>query len=132
MIPLDDENIKKLGEKLKELAEKHAAKERKNLKPTSHLPTISELIAEGEKLLAEDLRVKKALANVPEKAPKTDIPPSSTNPYIQARHQILSKYSEWRRNEIAEMEKTGNTDNRHYTDFTHDVMVLGDKLSNKS
>jgi hypothetical protein len=61
----------------------------------------------------------------------TSLPPSSGNPYIQARHEVLSKYSEWRRNEIAVMEKTGNIDNRYYNDFVHEVAILGDKLSEK-
>jgi len=63
------------------------------------------------------------------KKKSSPIPPESQNPYIQARHKILSAYPEWRRNEIADMEKTGNTNNRFYTDFVHEVAVLGDSLS---
>jgi hypothetical protein len=42
----DDENIKKLSDKLRELAQRKTAKERSNLKPTKHQPTIAEMIAE--------------------------------------------------------------------------------------
>jgi len=125
----DDENIQKLSDKLRELAQRQAAKERKNLKPTKRPVTISEMVAEGEKLLAEDLRVKKATIATPEKAPKADIPPTSSNPYVQARHKVLQAYPQWRRNEVAEMEKTGNLDNQFYAAFVKEVSVLGDKLS---
>lgn len=60
---------------------------------------------------------------------KTSIPPSSGNPYIQARHKILEEYPEWRRTEIATMEKTGDIDNRHYDDFVREVAILGDSLT---
>jgi hypothetical protein len=69
---------------------------------------------------------------VPSPKPKTKTPsspPSSANPYLQARNKILADYSEWRRNEIAEMEKTGDINNRFYNDFVHEVAILGDSLS---
>jgi hypothetical protein len=128
----DDENIKKLSDKLRELAQRKTAKERSNLKPTKHQPTIAEMIAEGEKLLAEDLQVKKAIGTSPEKPPKANIPPTSSNPYLQARHKVLQAYPQWRRNEVAEMEKTGNLDNKFYAAFIKDVSIEGDRLSNLS
>jgi putative SOS response-associated peptidase YedK len=128
----DDENVKKLSEKLRELAMRKTANERKNLKPTSRIPTIAEMIAEGEKLLREDAKVKAVTGLVAPTKKKTDLPPTNQNPYVQARHQILSKYPEWRRKEVAEMEKTGNLNNQFYDAFIKEVSVLGDKLSNNS
>ncbi len=49
------------------------------------------------------------------------------NPYLRARNEVLEKYSAWRRNEIAEMERLGNVNNKHYAEFCHDVAVLGDQ-----
>lgn len=126
----DDDNVKKLGEILKDLAMRKAANERKNLKPTSRIPTIAEMIAEGEKLLREDAKVKAVTGLAAPTKKKTDLPPTNHNPYVQARHQVLSKYPEWRRNEVAEMEKTGNLNNQFYDAFIKEVSVLGDKLSN--
>lgn len=126
----DDDNVKKLSEKLRELAMRKTANERKNLKPTSRIPTIAEMIAEGEKLLREDAKVKAVTGLAAPTKKKTDLPPSNQNPYVQARHQVLSKYPEWRRNEVAEMEKTGNLNNQFYDAFIKEVSVLGDKLSN--
>lgn len=69
-----------------------------------------------------------ALKKTAKQTKKTSILPSSGNPYIQARHKILEEYPEWRRVEIATMEKNGNTENRHYMDFVHAVAVLGDEI----
>ena len=52
---------------------------------------------------------------------------NSNNPYLRARIEVLEKYSAWRRNEIAEMERVGNINNKHYAEFCHDVAVLGDQ-----
>ena len=60
---------------------------------------------------------------------KTPLDPTSLNPYLLARLKILSDYPEWRRNEVATMEKTGDINNRHYDDFVHEVAILGDSLS---
>jgi putative heme degradation protein len=52
---------------------------------------------------------------------------NSNNPYLRARIEVLGKYSAWRRNELAEMERVGNINNKHYAEFCHDVAVLGDQ-----
>ena len=62
---------------------------------------------------------------------KPSIAPTSSNPYLQARHKILAAYPEWRRNEMATMEKNGDFNSRHYDDFVHEVAVLGDSLTSK-
>jgi len=51
---------------------------------------------------------------------------TSNNPYLRARNEVLEKYPAWRRNEIAEMERLGNVNNKYYAEFCHDVAVLGD------
>lgn len=69
------------------------------------------------------------IAAVAQKQRKTTVTTSSTdtkNPYLRARIEILNNYPEWRKNEIIEMERIKNTDNRAYNDFVHDVAVLGD------
>jgi hypothetical protein len=61
---------------------------------------------------------------------KSDAPPvSSDNPYLKARIAVLDKMTDFKRNEIKEMEKIGDTDNRFYADFVHEVSCLGDIFS---
>jgi phosphoenolpyruvate synthase/pyruvate phosphate dikinase len=56
--------------------------------------------------------------------------PHQNNPYFKARIKILLNYPEWRRKEIADLERTGDIDNRHYLDFVKDVAAEGDKYTN--
>lgn len=51
---------------------------------------------------------------------------AENNPYMRARIEILTKHQAWRRNEILEMERLGDTDNRFYMDFVREVAKLGD------
>lgn len=51
------------------------------------------------------------------------------NPYFKARIKVLMGYPEWRRNEIATLEKNGDINNRHYLSFVKDVAEQGDKYS---
>jgi len=119
MPPKNDDSIKKLGERLKELAAQMEAKKLKtNLPPKQ--PTISDLVAEGNRLLAEETKEKPA---------PIEVPASTENPYIQARNMVLKKLPEWKRHEIENMEKSGNLDNDYYRDFVHQVAVKGDQLS---
>ena len=119
-MPKDNDEIKKLGEKLREMANQ----ERKGLKPTKKAPTLAEMIAEGGRLLDEEQK-----KTTPKKVSTPSPIETSSNPYVKARNKILQGYNEWRRREIAEMEKTGNVNNRFYNDFVHEVAVLGDSLS---
>lgn len=135
-----DETKKKIADKYIELLNrvmKEGADEGKKIvKPTSDraglsptpnapVPSFSELIKEGEKLLAEDKKES------PKKSSKKEtLPPTSTNPYLQARHNVLAKYPQWRREEVARLEKEGDINNRHYDDFIRDVAAEGDRLTN--
>ena len=86
-----------------------------------------EMVAEGNKLIAEDEARKTQAPPAPVQAPQEKS--QSDNPYFQARMKILEKYPEWRRNEVKRMEKEGNLSNRFYDDFVSQVRELGDKLS---
>lgn len=69
----------------------------------------------------------------------TPTAPTSGNPYLRARLQILEGWMKgtdkhgrslaWKAEEIKDMEKTGNIDNPHYAAFVHEVAILGDQLS---
>lgn len=55
-------------------------------------------------------------------------PTGETTPYLRARVQVLMRYPEWRRNEVLEMERVNDLDNRHYGDFVKEVVALGDSF----
>lgn len=125
----NEDNLKRYKERLKELEGQ--------LVPSPDLPTeqlMEHLAKEGEALLAAEAPKKVVGKIVPKKQDETPrlntaLAAASKNPYVRARAQVLMKYPEWRRKEIATMERTGNTDNKHYEDFVHEVATLGDKLS---
>jgi len=124
----NEENFKRYQERLAELQREG------NLIPPPDLPTaelISFLAAEGEKLLGTEKTVGRVKPKIVDERKKLDatLSLSSKNPYVRARIVILQKLPAWRRNEIAEMEKTGNIDNKFYEEFVHEVAILGDKLS---
>jgi len=96
---------------------------RVNLKLTKQVPSISQLIKEGNALL--DTEVKKSIKA---KKPKTKPTKVSSNPYEKAREMVLSKMDTWKRNEIFRMEKENDKNNRWYDDFVKRVMEIGDKL----
>lgn len=127
----NEENFKKYQERLAELQKQG------NLVPSPDLPVpqlISHLAAEGEKLLnAETTKVVGKVRPKIDDTKKLDmaLALSSKNPYIRARIMILQKLPTWRKKELAEMEKTGNINNKHYEEFVHEVAILGDSLSNQ-
>jgi hypothetical protein len=96
---------------------------RVNLKLTKQVPSISQLIKEGNALL--NTEVKKSIKA---KKPKTKPTKVSSNPYEKAREMVLSKMDTWKRNEIFRMEKENDKNNRWYDDFVKRVMEIGDKL----
>lgn len=70
---------------------------------------------------------KRAAAPVSKK--KTATPKVATdnqNPYLRARLKILADYEDWRRNEIEQLEKTGDLNNKNYLSFVKEVAALGD------
>jgi delta 1-pyrroline-5-carboxylate dehydrogenase len=116
----NNDDFKKLGEKLREIINQAA----QNITP---LPvttpvSISQLVAEGDAILK-----KEAEESVKKMSSEADI--SSKNPYVRARIAILKRMPEWKRSEIATMEKEGKLDNRVYEEFVKLIATEGDKLS---
>jgi hypothetical protein len=129
----NEENLKRYQSRIKEL-EKEGA-----LTPPPNLPDdelIRFLAAEGAKLIAAEPKKPRVIpkeAVAKEKAKLEDVLGiTSKNPYVRARVAVLRKYPEWRRNEIRDMEQSGNINNKKYAEFVHEVAVLGDQFSDKS
>ena len=70
----------------------------------------------------------------PSKSPTKDIAlgKKDANPYIRARAELLSKMAKSKRIEIEQMEVSGKTDNRIYSEFAKAIANLGDQFSEKS
>ena len=122
MAKMNNDNLKKLKEKLQELAKLEI--QRKTSAPaTLATPvTISQLVAEGDRIIQEEAEEQVKKMSTAEEI-------SSKNPYIKGRIDVLKKYPAWKRNEITEMEKNGNINNHSYDRFVKDVEEAGDKLS---
>lgn len=120
----NEDNFEKYKERLNAFQTR-----RGDLTPSPELPLdklMDYLVKEGNKLLAAE---KKTIKPKDESAKlNKTLALSSTNPYVRARIMILEKMPALRRNEIAEMEKTGNINNSHYEEFVHEVRKLGDSL----
>ena len=103
-------------------------------KKESQASTLPELIAvlcaEGEILLNTENSTVEPPANA--KVLEHVLGEKSKNPYIQARCKVLTEMSAFRRQEIEEMESTGNIYNRIYAEFVKMVTDMGDKLSDKT
>lgn len=127
---------------------------RKPLVAPSREPTIDELIAEGNKLLAAEATNKTIFDTIIKKAndassskPKEKSKPvddskkldsalakTSENPYVKAHAQILEKLlkdpkTAWLAKEIERIEKKEIPPNRQYEEFIREVSILGDTLS---
>lgn len=94
---------------------------RQGLKPTTKVQSLADAIKEGNELLENETKQ-------PIQCPKNKSV-SNSNPYYQARLNILEKYPQWRQQEILTMEKNNNLDNRMYNEFVQEVAEEGDKLS---
>lgn len=110
---------------------------RHNMPTPDHEESIAELVAEGERLLAEEEKLKsKQKTAAPAKDESKDLTNKlgsmSTNPYVRARVEVLNKMPKWKRSEIEEMEKTGNINNQYYDQFCKDVRILGDTFSSQN
>jgi hypothetical protein len=108
---------------------------RRNLPIPDHKETIAELVAEGNRLLEQDEKkpspvVKPSVLPVPTSPMLSS---DSKNPYIKAIIQLLNQWKKdprtaWKAEEIENMKKKKNTNNRHYDEFVHEVRLLGDTL----
>jgi hypothetical protein len=107
-----------------------------NLIPSSYKiddPLLLDKLAfEGTRLLETDAKVGEKVIIKPTEAKKLDtaLGEKSKNCYIRARFKILKDMPLSRRDRIEEMEKTNNTDNPDYREFTRMIVKLGDDLSN--
>jgi hypothetical protein len=94
------------------------------VKPNKPLTDYNNRVAQFQKeeQLKIDAEMLRQKAGVSKQVKALD----TQNPYLRARIEILTKYPEWRRKEVQEMERTGDINNKFYLDFVHDVAVLGD------
>jgi thiamine pyrophosphate-dependent acetolactate synthase large subunit-like protein len=68
----------------------------------------------------------------PSKELKQKLTADQTNPYVQARINVLLDINAMFKKEVLAMEASGDTDNRKYQEFIRMVREEGDKLSNNS
>jgi hypothetical protein len=118
MAKKNTENDKKLADRLKGITLQQSASQQ----------TIKDLITEGDALLKQE--ECKPTPSTPKPAAQAPICKSS-NPYLRAKHKVLSEMHSTFRGEIEELEKTGNVDHRFYTQFVEQVAALGDKYSDE-
>ena len=117
---------------------------RKNLKPVDQSLTFEQhliqAIKEGNALLDAEAKNSKPkvpsvkspepIAQSPEKLQET-LAKASTNPYVRARIQMLTKMSAAARSVIEQMEKGELPKNLQWDTFCKAISILGDKLSSK-
>lgn len=92
------------------------------------------LMKEGEAIIEAELNKGKIIplpskTKSEPKALDNALAAMSKNPYVRARIKILTDLPPARRKQIEEMEKTGNTDNHTYEQFSKMVAKLGDQFS---
>ena len=122
---------------------------RKPLVAPAREPTIDELIAEGNKLLAAEAtanslkKVNNAFSSKSKEKSKpiddskklnTALAKTSENPYVKAHALVLEKLlknpkTAWLAKVIEQIEKKEIPPNRQYNEFVKEVEILGDKLS---
>lgn len=95
-----------------------------------HEETITELIAEGDRLLAEEAAASKPDPSDSAVPTPTKKIAESSNPYLRARMTILAEMDSEKRKLIERLEKEGKTDSYQYTDFVSQIQKLGDSLTN--
>ena len=119
----DDDDIKRLSNNLRRLMNAAEKEKLQSLQPTTpQAISISQLVANGDAIIKQE-----AEDSVKKMSTAEEI--TSKNPYAQARIIVLKRMPAWKRNEIAEIEKTGNKDSRAYGEFIKLVADEGDKLS---
>ena len=99
---------------------------RQGLKVTESIPTIKDLMREGDELIAKE----QSLMPLEKSSPPINDKPSNNplSPYLRARVIVMNKYPIWRQKEIVTMEKEKNLDNNHYEEFVKEVVRVGDDL----
>lgn len=102
---------------------------RKNLPIPDHEETIAELLKEGERLLAEEEKLRQRNVVTETRRLETKLGSTSSNPYIRARCDIMSKWATDKLKLFEEMENSTRPKDHRYDDFVREVAKLGDKLS---
>ena len=96
---------------------------------------LRQCVKEGLEILAKEEKAKivklpAAVKKNPVKELKQKLTADQTNPYIQARINVLLEINLMFKKEVLAMEASGDTDNRKYQEFVRMVREEGDKLSN--
>lgn len=102
---------------------------RKNLPIPDHEETIAELVKEGERLIAEEEKLRQRNVITETRRLETKLGTTSSNPYIRARCDIISKMSKDKAKLIEDMESGIKPKDHRYDTFVKEVAALGDKLS---
>ncbi len=116
-------------DKLKKVKLSDGLYSRKNLPIPDHEETVTELVKEGEKLIAEEEKIRKKSVVSETKRLETKLGSTSNNPYIRARCDIMSKWTSEKLKLFEEMEKGIRPKDHRYDDFVREVAKLGDKMS---
>ncbi len=111
-----------------EKALKDIFQERGKLKPIPSQQSIEDAIKEGNALIKEENK-NPQVEKKKKQSKKISVKGDQNNPYVKAKKQILSKMENWKREEIIQMEKDGDLDNKFYIAFVKEVAILGDSLS---
>ena len=93
---------------------------------------INKLIAEGNRLLAEEAknpRKKFLLKKDESKRLESKLASTSTNPYVRARVDTLNKMKADEKETIRKMEENEIERDRRYDEFVKAVRILGDQYS---
>lgn len=100
---------------------------RRNLPQPDHEETLAELLAEGQRLLDEEEKLKKPKDE--SKQLESKLGSTSLNPYVRARHEILTKMADTQKKIIEKMEKGELEKDSRYDTFCKQVAVRGDQIS---
>lgn len=122
-------NFEPYEDKLKKVKLNDGLYSRKNLPISDHEETIAELIKEGQRLIEEEEKLRKQSIIIETKQLESKLGSLSTNPYIRARCNILSRMSKDKLKLIEDMEKGTVPKDHRYDAFAKEVATLGDKLS---
>jgi hypothetical protein len=95
---------------------------------------LQQCVKEGFALLAKEEKAKIVKLPAAKKDPAQELnqklTADQTNPYVQARINVLLEINLMFKKEVLRMEAEGDTDNRKYQEFVRMVREEGDKLSN--
>lgn len=132
--PADDyeANLNELKNKLKQKSNSDLGPfSRQGLKPTKSLPSIDQLIAEGEAIIAKEEKEKEQAACSKKTESKVSSPKSNLNLLQQARENVFKLLPDWRKKEFLSMEAAGgeDTNKEHFMTIVKLIVEEFDKLT---